>query len=75
VTGLIGAAANGGPGRSADLQNLSESIRLERLFWYLDEVQAASARLRTALTPQLVLESLLIPWTGRLEQVQPGAMM
>ena len=75
VTTLISSAANGVPGGSADLQNLSESLRLERLFWYLDEVQAASARLRTALTPQLVLESLLIPWTGRLEQVQPGAVM
>jgi DNA polymerase-3 subunit delta' len=75
VTGMIRSRTLDGPGRSQDLQNLSDSLRLERLFWYLDEVQAASARLRTALTPQLVLESLLIPWTGRLEQVQPGAMM
>ena len=75
VTGMIRSGTVDGASRSKDLQNLSDSLRLERLFWYLDEVQAASARLRTALTPQLVLESLLIPWTGRLEQVQPGAMM
>jgi len=75
VTGMIRSRTAAGSGGSDDLQNLSESIRLERLFWYLDEVQAASARLRTALAPQLVLEGLLIPWTGKLEQVQPGAVM
>ncbi|MGI9264244.1 MAG: hypothetical protein ACR2QU_04910 [Gammaproteobacteria bacterium] len=75
VTGMILAATSGADSCSDDLQNLSKSLRLERLFWYLDEVQGASARTRAALTPQLVLETLLIPWTGRLEQVQPGAVM
>ena len=75
VTGMIRSRTTAGSGQSDDLQYPSESIRLERLFWYLDEVQAASGRLRTALAPQLVLESLLIPWTGKLEQVQPGAVM
>lgn len=75
VTGMIRAATSGENSCSDDLQILSKSLRLERLFWYLDEVQGASARTRAALTPQLVLETLLIPWTGQLEQVQPGAVM
>lgn len=73
VCDLIRHRAGGCLDLPDDLQNLSETLRLERLFWYLDEVQAMVRRSAFALTPQLVLESLLIPWTGRLDRTEPGA--
>lgn len=67
VTELIRAMAAGGDNKTPDLQIFQRNIRLESLFEYLDEVQAAIARTGTALTPQLVLEGLLVPWRHRLE--------
>jgi hypothetical protein len=45
---------------------------LERLFRYLDEVQAALARRDGALNAQMTVESLLVPWARRLEAMQSG---
>lgn len=72
VTELIRAGAANGDNRNADLHVFHQHIRLESLFEYLDEVQAAIARSGAALTPQLVLEGLLIPWSRRLEGASQG---
>ncbi|MGB5249595.1 MAG: hypothetical protein WBN31_03045 [Gammaproteobacteria bacterium] len=61
--------------KSADtiyLQNIDETIPLGRLFCYLDEVQSVLARRDGALNSQMMLESLLVPWAGRLEAMQSG---
>lgn len=54
------------------LQNIDETIPLERLFHYLDEVQTALARRDGALNAQMTVESLLVPWASRLEAVRTG---
>ncbi|MGB5623366.1 MAG: AAA family ATPase [Gammaproteobacteria bacterium] len=54
------------------LQNIDETIPLERLFDYLDEVQTALARRDGALNAQMTVESLLVPWARRLEAVRTG---
>jgi DNA polymerase-3 subunit delta' len=54
------------------LQNLDENIPLERLFRYLDEVQAAMGRRDGALNAQMTMESLLVPWARSLEGMQSG---
>lgn len=66
VTELIRAGAVAGDNVAPDLQIFHENIRLDSLFGYLDEVQAAVARSGSALAPQLVLEGLLVPWRKRL---------
>lgn len=58
-----------------DLQKLSDDLPLERLFWYLDEVQWSQARVDGNLAPQLLLEGLLVPWADRLVGVQRGAVI
>ncbi|MGD8976350.1 MAG: AAA family ATPase [Gammaproteobacteria bacterium] len=63
------APASGG---TIYLQNIDETIPLERLFRYLDEVQAALARRDGALNAQMTVESLLVPWARRLEAMQSG---
>lgn len=75
VCRVIARKTAGGVAGAADLQNLIDTLGLERLYWYLDDLQAARRRSRFALGSQSVLEGLLIPWTGKLEQVTPGAVM
>lgn len=72
VSGLIRAACRGDAETAGDLQIFQQNIRLDSLFGYLDEVQAAIARAGTALSPQLVLEGLLIPWGYRLDEQSQG---
>jgi DNA polymerase-3 subunit delta' len=72
VTDLIRILATDGDNLSADLHIFQRNIRLASLFGYLDEIQAAIARTGTALTPQLVLEGLLVPWCHRLEGAFQG---
>ncbi len=69
VVGLI-RQQGGGHGESLKgLQNLNQVLPLGQLFRYLDEVQAALRRLDGALNLQMTLESLLIPWAGRLRDI------
>ena len=75
VCSMIARKTAGGVADADDLQNLIDTLGLERLYWYLDDLQAACRRSRFALGSQSVLEGLLIPWTGKLEQVTPGAVM
>jgi DNA polymerase-3 subunit delta' len=72
VSGLIRERCRGNPDDERDLQIFQQNIRLDSLFGYLDEVQAAIARSGTALSPQLVLEGLLIPWSHRLDEPSQG---
>jgi DNA polymerase-3 subunit delta' len=72
VSGLILAGCRGDEEGAGDLQIFQQNIRLDSLFGYLDEVQAAIARAGTALSPQLVLEGLLIPWSHRLDDLSQG---
>ena len=72
VSGLIRAFCRGDADTAGDLQIFQQNIRLDSLFGYLDEVQAAIARAGTALSPQLVLEGLLIPWSHRLDELSQG---
>ena len=72
VSGRIRASCRGEADSNGDLQIFQQNIRLDSLFGYLDEVQAAIARAGTALSPQLVLEGLLIPWSHRLDELSQG---
>lgn len=63
-----------GPGLS-DLQTATKDLPLERLFWYLDEIQMVMSRQDGTLNAQLALESLLVPWADRLESLQAGGGM
>ena len=67
VTDLIRTDAVAGDNVTPDLQIFHQNIRLDSLFRYLDEVQAAVARSGSALAPQLVLDGLLVPWRNRLK--------
>ena len=72
VSGLIRMSCRGDEDGAGDLQIFHQNIRLDSLFGYLDEIQAAIARAGTALSPQLVLEGLLIPWSHRLDEPSQG---
>jgi DNA polymerase-3 subunit delta' len=72
VTELIRVLAGTGDNAPPELQLFAGSLRLEPLFDYLDELQAAIAMSGKALTPQLVLEGLLVPWSSRLEELSQG---
>ena len=72
VCELIRSRMAPGSGGTIYLQNIDETIPLERLFRYLDEVQTALARRDGALNAQMTVESLLVPWARRLEAMQSG---
>lgn len=74
-TALTGGAPAAEPARTKALQTLLQRIPLPRLFRYLDEIRAASARVDGALNAQLVLENLLTPWADGLEPVTGAADM
>jgi len=67
--GLI-VARFGGSAVPADkrLQKHLKSLKLQRLFHYLDRVDGARAALHSSLRWQLVIESLLIPWGDQLRR-------
>jgi DNA polymerase-3 subunit delta' len=71
--GMGGQAPGIGAHGLKALQTVLQRIPLPRLFRYLDEVRAASARADGALNAQLVLENLLAPWADRLEPVTGAA--
>lgn len=52
------------------LQKAAKSLKLQRLFHYLDRVNAARAALDSSLNWQLMLESLLIPWRDELRPLE-----
>ena len=55
------------PSQSNELEQIIKNIDIEELFNYLDEVDRVAAWLDTPMNTQLALESLLIPWSHRLE--------
>lgn len=69
VVALIRDQGNEPVARSKNLQNLKQVLPLEQLFKYLDEVQGALRRMDGALNLQMALESLLIPWASRLQDI------
>lgn len=69
VTSMVQDRASGDDNMDKRLQNLNKDLPLDRLFLYLDEVQGALRRTDGALNSQMQLESLLIPWAGRLVEI------
>jgi len=59
----------------SNLQTETKHLPLERLFWYLDEIQMVMGRQDGALNAQLTLDSLLVPWSDHLQSVQAGGGM
>jgi DNA polymerase III subunit delta' len=57
------------------LQTALESIPLQRLFRYRDEVRSAMIRNDGVFNTQMVLENLLVPWADRLESVHSDASL
>jgi len=72
---LIRERMTGTDQTASNLQTETKHLPLERLFWYLDEIQMVMSRQDGTLNPQLTLESLLVPWTDRLQSVQVGGGM
>jgi len=65
--GLISESFGGRSDPAAErLQKRLESLKLQRLFQYLDRVRTARAALDSSLNWQLMIESLLIPWGDEL---------
>ena len=56
------------------LQTALERIPLHRLFRYRDEIRSATVRIDGAFNPQLVMESLLLPWADNLATIRGDAV-
>ncbi|MBA3563289.1 MAG: DNA polymerase III subunit delta' [Gammaproteobacteria bacterium] len=67
---IIGRFSAVGEPAGAGLQKAAKSLKLQRLFLYLDQVNAARAALDSPLNWQLALESLLIPWSDELRPLE-----
>jgi hypothetical protein len=55
------------PGQPREIEKWLKNIEIKRLYNYLDEICRVTAWLDTSMNTQLALESLLIPWSHRLE--------